>query len=60
MEVQTLINSIIDKYDEHLEMQGKDAPLLLIQILGSLLYKERQEKEYYKKVANANIRNGSK
>ncbi len=45
-----IVEEVKEKYSEWLEMAGEDSPALLIDILGSLLLKERSLTDYYKKV----------
>lgn len=53
MNSNDLINELIDKYGEWLEMAEHEADNLLIDILAKLVLKEREEKEFYKQVAYA-------
>ncbi len=46
-----LLNELREKYSEYIEMAGENSPALMNQILASLLFKEIEEKEYYKKIA---------
>lgn len=45
-----IVEEVKEKYSEWLEMAGEEAPALLIDILGSLLLKEKSLTDYYKKV----------
>ena len=45
-----ILREVEQRFGEHLEMAGEDAPLLMISILCRLLIKERESNEYYKKV----------
>lgn len=57
MKTEQLIDDVIEKYGEWLEMSD-DAPSMLIDILANLLIKERELNDYYKKITYA--RNDSK
>lgn len=52
MSPDQLVSDVIEKYSEWLEMSD-DASNMLIDILASLLIKEIELKEHYKKVAHA-------
>jgi hypothetical protein len=54
MSTEQLIDDVIEKYGEWLEMSD-DAPTMLIDILANLLIKERAMNDYYKKVAYVRI-----
>jgi len=43
---QLLIEELLVKYDEYLEMAADKAPLLMIDILSKLVIKERSHIEY--------------
>lgn len=58
MKTEEILDELIEKYGEWLEMAGDNAPNLLIEIMSKLLLQEREEKEFYKKVAYERI--GSK
>jgi hypothetical protein len=45
-----IIREVEDKFGEHLEMAGEEAPLLMISILARMLIKEREATEYYKRI----------
>lgn len=45
-----VVQEVIDKWSEHLEMAGDCAPALLISLLGELLTQEKSLTDYYKKV----------
>lgn len=45
---QFIIEVIKEKYGEWLEMAGENSPALLSDILANLLYREMEEKTYYK------------
>jgi len=44
-----MLNEILNKYEEHIEMMGKDAPMFVINILCGLLNKEKELNLYYKR-----------
>lgn len=45
-----ILREVEERFGEHLEMAGEDAPLLMISILARMLIKEREKNEYYEKV----------
>lgn len=54
MKTEQLIDEVIEKYGEWLEM-ADDAPNMLIEILANLLIKERELNDYYKKVTYVRV-----
>lgn len=44
-----ILDEIIDKYGEYIEMAGEKTPAFLIDILCKMVIKERELNEYYKK-----------
>lgn len=51
LERQKLLNEVIDYCGEYLIEAGDNADLFLIDVLCGMILKERQEKEFYKKMA---------
>ncbi len=52
MTPQSLIQEIQEKYSEWLEMTEDNPQEMLLGIMAKLLLIERQDKEFYKKVAH--------
>jgi hypothetical protein len=44
-----ILEDILNKYEEYLEMEGENAPSLLINILLDMLYKEVQYRTHIEK-----------
>lgn len=49
MNASQIINDLIDKFSEHLEEVGDDAPWYLVSMLAQMLEKERIKNNFYKK-----------
>lgn len=45
---ELLFAEIFDKYGEWIEMAGENTPDLMIEILSSMVIKEREKNEFYK------------
>lgn len=56
-QAQEIIDDIHEKYGEWLEMSGEKSSDMMNQILINLLIREREDKEWYKKMARSYVSN---
>lgn len=51
MNQQDVLNEVLDKFGEYIEMEGERSPVLVTHILCTMVMKEREKVEHYKKLA---------